>query len=241
MGRVGNQSDQMRDGPMLVIETSGRACAAGVFSGAGELSRCVVEMGRGHADAIVDLCSDALREASRDWRDLRSVAVCVGPGSFTGIRAGVAAARGFSLALGIPAVGVSALDAMALAAPGTDVRVVVARDARRGQVYARAFDSGVALGDPVIDSTEAIAAGLTGELTVIGSGAPPLVEALTAAGRDARIGTRGGAALLIDAPDVAHVAEIARLAGDALPPEPLYLRSADAKPAAPSPALEVPA
>ena len=79
-----------------------------------------------------------------------------------------------------------------------------------------------------------------GEAVGIGSGAPLLVEALRTAGRPARIGTRDGTPLLDAQPDIAAVAACAALSGGALPPEPLYLRGADAKPSPPSPALAEP-
>jgi tRNA threonylcarbamoyl adenosine modification protein YeaZ len=157
--------------------------------------------------------------------------VTVGPGSFTGVRVGIAAARGLALALAIPAVGVGSL--AALAAPlvrtedsGTAVAVL---DAKRGELFAFACD--IASGDVVVPARAASPAMLAeelaaavGPLVLTGAGAPLLAPAL--ARSDVRVA--GGA----EFPDIADVARLGAAAESDRPPVPLYARGADAKPQA---------
>src|SRR5690606_28081274 len=100
---------------ILAIDTVAELCAACVFDAetVGELGRAVLEVGKGHAEHIMAVVEEALKAASLEYAGLGALAVSVGPGSFTGVRVGVAAARGFALALKIPAIGVTALEALA--------------------------------------------------------------------------------------------------------------------------------
>ncbi len=158
------------------------------------------------------------------------MAVTTGPGSFTGVRIGVAAARGLALALDIPAVGVGSLDALAF--PVTRSReagtVVAALDAKRGEVYALAKHLGS--GETLIGATairiDALAARLGSvplPLVLIGAGAPIVAAALA-----------GGDAEIVATPQSPDIEDVARLAlrAEPSPPAPLYAREADAKPQA---------
>ena len=170
--------------------------------------------------ALVD---DALAQAGRTLADLSRIAVTVGPGSFTGIRVGVAAARGFALALGIEAVGVTTLSVLAAAhrqaESSSAANVVAVMDARRGEVYAQVFGpDGSALTEPA-ELAIAEAGLLPGRFAadVTGSGAPLLSGEAEGSG-----------------PDHFPVALVARLGADLAPgaarPKPLYLRAPDARP-----------
>ncbi len=198
---------------LLAIDTSARLCAASVWdTDAGERARHVLDLGKGHAEHLMGAVETALREAGCGFADLGAVAVSVGPGSFTGVRVGVAAARGLALALGIPAVGVSTLEALAhearAAHPG---RPVIARiEAGRGQAYLAGFSSdGEATFGPV-------ALDLTAAAEIVGKDGE---EAVIATGTTADIATyaRIGADRLVAGGTVER-------------PKPLYLRDADAKP-----------
>ena len=222
---------------ILAMDTSGPVCAAGLFDGSVEIARRTPELGRGHAERIVDLCAEMLGDAGAAWSDLGLVVVTVGPGSFTGVRAGVAAARGLALSLDVPARGVSTLESMGGPDAPPASSYMVALDARRGEVYAQPFaPTGEPLAGPALLPPERAARLLPeGAVEVVGSGASAVVEAAAAMNRPVRIGSREGVPHTAAQPDIRDVALAALRAGkDAAPPEPLYLRSADAK-AAPSP------
>lgn len=181
-------------------------------------------IGKGHAERLLSTIEAVLAEAGLGYGDLGRIGVTVGPGSFTGIRVGLAAARGFGLALGVPVVGVGTLDALA-ASTGPGSPLLVALDARRGEVYARLFD---AEGRPVgaaFAAPAAVAADLlpAGPVRLAGSGAR-LVAAEIGDGR---------ATIVSEAP-VAPIGAVAALAARldpvADPPKPLYVRPPDAKP-----------
>ncbi len=198
---------------LLAIDTAADLCAACVFDAqAGERGRCVLDLGKGHAEHLMAVIGTALAEAGSTYTDLDAIAVSVGPGSFTGVRVGVAAARGLALALNIPAIGITTLAALARGArddnPGRAVAASI--DAGRGQSYLATFSA-------------------AGELTF-----GPAALAVEAA--DARIRDMGEETL-IAAARTADIAIYARLGAERLAtggkpdrPKPLYLRDADARP-----------
>lgn len=94
----------------------------------------------GHATRLLPLASSLLLQAGLAWKELERIAVGVGPGTFTGLRIGIATARGLSQSLGIPLVGVSSLRALARGDIEEDTGVLAVIDARRGEVFAAAYD-----------------------------------------------------------------------------------------------------
>ncbi len=105
-------------------------------------------MAKGQAERLMPLLEDVLATAGKTWRDLDALAVGTGPGNFTGVRISVAAARGLALGLGIPAIGVTTLEAKAHGLPHP---LVVAEDARRDAFYVQTFgpDSPARLSDTI--------------------------------------------------------------------------------------------
>ena len=191
-------------------------------------------MERGHAEALIPLIERVMSGVDGGFSAIGRVAVTVGPGSFTGLRVGIAAARAIALSWSIPAVGVSTLAALAAPLileekPGT---VVVAVDARHGHVFLAAFEAdGRILMLPRFAAKEdAIAAIGQGPLRLAGSGAPILAIEAWSRGIEAEIiGDR-------IVPDITYVARLGLLADPATsPPRPLYLKAPDAKPPAPAP------
>jgi tRNA threonylcarbamoyladenosine biosynthesis protein TsaB len=188
-------------------------------------------MDRGHAERLFAMIADALSEAGLTVGSMDRIAVTVGPGSFTGIRVALAAARGLALATGRPVVGVGTLEALRASCPEPpDGPVLAAIDARRGEVYAALFDrDGDVLEAPFVDDAEGVLA-RTGDraAVVIGSGAPILAHAAAVSGR------RVPPVVPLAGPDPLAVARLgaSRPIPDR-PPGPVYLRAPDAKPQAP--------
>ena len=139
-------------------------------------------MEKGQAERLMPMLEEVLAEGGIDWRDLKALAVGTGPGNFTGVRIAVAAARGLSLGLGIPAVGVTRLEALAYGLPRP---LTVIEDARRGEVYVQLFTAGGAgpahLATRIVAATAATGSG-AGEGAL--SAAMPLVEAIARIGAD---------------------------------------------------------
>jgi tRNA threonylcarbamoyl adenosine modification protein YeaZ len=207
----------MADPLILSFDTSGPHCAVAVMRGEAVLAARVEAMAKGQAERLMPMIEAALAEAEVGVAEIDAIGVGVGPGNFTGIRISVAAARGLALALGVPAVGVSTLEALAL---GTGGCVLATVDARRGQVYAQVFVEGVADAAPVQAALEDVPT-VAGPCRVIGHEA----EAIAA-----RIGGVAAAPASPLADAIARIAA-ARMGQADLPrPAPLYLRAADAAP-----------
>jgi len=129
---------------ILAFDTSGPFVAAALLHGE-TLHARTEEMSRGQAERLMPMIEEVMAMASTTWTDLDAIGVGIGPGNFTGIRISVATARGLALALRIPAVGVSALEAIAHDRPG---ETTVAVDARADRLYRQTFRDGTALNDP---------------------------------------------------------------------------------------------
>lgn len=127
----------------LVFDTSADVCAAGLFRNGEPLAVESREMTRGHAEALVPLVLAVCAQSGVRLPDCERIGVTVGPGSFTGVRTGLAAARGFAAATGARAVGVSSLEAAAYAARAgaadAAARIVVLLETRRQDYYAQIF------------------------------------------------------------------------------------------------------
>jgi len=121
---------------ILAFDTSAAHCAAALLSADQVLSERLEPMHKGQAERLFPMLEEVLAEHGKLWSDLTAIGVCTGPGNFTGVRISVAAARGLSLSLGIPAVGVTKLEAMAYGTKGHTVSVL---DARRERAYVQAF------------------------------------------------------------------------------------------------------
>lgn len=125
---------------MLALESSAKAASAALFEDGKMLALSVETCGLTHSRTLLPMAEDLLRNTDRQVSDLDLVAVSHGPGSFTGLRIGMAEAKGLCWALQIPAVGVSTLEAMAFGGPVLDGQMLCcAMDARRGQVYNALF------------------------------------------------------------------------------------------------------
>jgi len=206
---------------ILAIECSTSACSAAVRGPAGLLAAERVS-GRGQAEAMVPLAGAALAASGLGWEDIGLIGVTVGPGSFTGLRIGLAAARALSLARRIPVAGVTTADLLAFSLPGEARRgrpFLIAIDSRRDDLFVQYFSAD---GQPVGD----IAARLPEEALAPHPG--PLLVAGDAASHFE--GLRGDVEILSLLPDAAPLSELALRRwgeGRALPAQPLYLRPPD--------------
>lgn len=218
----------------LALDTANDRIAVALAGEGREVARVEI-LTRGHAERLFPLIDELLAEAGTEIDRVGRVAVNVGPGSFTGIRIAVAAARGLGLALGVPVIGI---DALRLIAASLDEPaggpVLAAVDARRGEVYAALYSpKGEVLEAPFAADADMVLARLGERAAVLaGSGAPLLAHQAAVSGRrvppiDAMTGTLPLA-----------LARLGALADPATaPPRPLYLRAPDAKPQPPVPGL----
>jgi tRNA threonylcarbamoyladenosine biosynthesis protein TsaB len=211
---------------ILALDTSLDACSVAIYD---RETRSMIAfesevIGKGHAERLMAMMSSVISSAGIAFSDIGRIGVTIGPGSFTGIRVGLATARGLSLASGIRVVGISTLDAIAREAPaGGPVLVVL--DARRGEVYAGLYDgSHTLISPPALLTLEAAATAATAaQASLFGSGAP-LVRAAQSPENLPILGLKAY-------PDIAHVAALTAVtAAQTEPPKPLYLRAPDAKP-----------
>jgi tRNA threonylcarbamoyladenosine biosynthesis protein TsaB len=219
---------------ILAIDTSMAACSAAILppGAAGPIQRFEA-MARGHAEQIFPMIEAVLAEAGCSYQALSRVAVTLGPGSFTGVRAGVAAARGLALAANLPMVGAGSLEIMArgavrrLAVNERRGGFAMLHDARRDEVYIQRFTAdGEAMTKPDVLGIAAALAALPAELTlIVGSGAPAVAAQAESKGRSLRACL---ADLLPEAGDLALLA--VHREPSASPPAPVYLRAPDAKP-----------
>ena len=216
---------------ILAIDTALDACAAGVLdTGAGKLiARESQAMKRGHAEALMPLIARVIKESGITFATLDRIAVTTGPGSFTGLRVGLSAARGIALAANKPVVGLTTLTAYAAPVVGQNAEqpVLSAIDARHDQVYFQVVsgDGGSLIQPRVAPIGEALGASRFGAPHLIGNAAGILAGRWPA---DAPPPFRVDAQ---PAPDITWVAWLgAAVSPDTAPARPFYLRAPDAKP-----------
>lgn len=204
---------------VLAFDCCFESCSVALFDGGRIIASAFEPMQRGQAERLPSMTAEVLAAAGQDAKISR-VAVTVGPGSFTGVRIGLSFARAFALARGVPCIGMSSLEVVALAEGADGVRAAVFPAAQG--VYGAAYKNGEALIPPSLLSADDFIAALPDETMTIGG---PAAAAMVAA-----LGERAFASgtLLPDARDLARLA-FSRAPGDA-PPQPLYLRAPDIRP-----------
>jgi tRNA threonylcarbamoyladenosine biosynthesis protein TsaB len=201
---------------ILAFDTSAAHCAVALVSGDQIIAECYQLMVKGQAERLMPECEQVLAAGGYAWTDLDAIAVGIGPGNFTGIRIGVSAARGLALSLGVPAIGVSALEALAY---GQSPKITLATiDARQDKIYAQVFNSPTETPPVLVDLDSlsdvpkgAVCIGhLSGEIAAKIDGVPvsPAINIARAIGQIART----------------------RIGTTQPRPAPLYIRSPDAAP-----------
>jgi tRNA threonylcarbamoyl adenosine modification protein YeaZ len=215
---------------VLAIDTALEACSAAVLdTEQGKVASESLPMVRGHAEALMPLIERVMKQADMAFAALDRIAVTTGPGSFTGLRVGIAAARGIALAAGKPAFGLTTLAAYAAPhiAEDAETGVVVAIDARHQHVYLQTFaPGGHVLAAPRIASVaDAVQAAANGPFRIVGTGAGMLAAAWP---------PHQPPPALVDerrAPDIVWVGRLGVAANESADgPRPLYLRAPDAQP-----------
>lgn len=203
---------------LLVIDTTGPWCAAGLVGPAGGWHEVGEPIGRGHAERLAPMVQALLNHAGIAPGALDRIGVATGPGSFAGTRVGVAFARGLALATGARALGISSLHAWARRAdPNGRWSVAAIHDARRGDLLWQVFTDGAPVSNIERGGAEDARAALSayGDVHMTGSGA--VLLGADPAHFPAEPPLRALAALTGEAPH------------DAPPPAPLYARAPDAK------------
>ena len=217
---------------VLAIDTALAVCSAAVLDTAygGIVARESLPMARGHAEALMPLIARVIEQSGIGFKALDRIAVTTGPGSFTGLRVGLSAARGIALAANKPVVGLTTLTAYAapIVSQNGEHPVISAIDARHDHVYLQVVSgNGSSLIRPrVVSIEEALGAARFGAPHLVGNAAKILADrwpaqALPPFKVDAQ-----------PAPDIAWVAWLgAAVSPNTAPARPFYLRAPDAKPA----------
>ena len=217
---------------ILAFECCFGACSASLRWQDGGRTHAVSRlevMERGHSERMVPMIAEILAEANLAIGDVDAFAVTIGPGSFTGVRTGIAVARGFALATGKPVHGTSSLHVMAAGLRQTypEGPIAIAISTRDGLVYFQTFDGANASPqiEPRLATPEAAVAAMAGIAHIIGGTGAGLIVA--AAGQIGQ--TLEQVSGRVDA-DAAVLARLAPGLPVLSPPHPLYLREPDAKP-----------
>jgi tRNA threonylcarbamoyl adenosine modification protein YeaZ len=216
---------------VLALDTALDACAAGVLDTERRdlVASETIPMTRGHAEALMPLIARVMDAAHLDFTEIDRIAVTVGPGSFTGVRVGIAAARGIALAAGKPAIGLTTLGAFTApyVASGFAGTVIPVIDARHGHVYMQVFGPGgrAAVPPRLAPLREAVEAARNRAPALITGSATDLIAAEWPADEPRPQLARAGA------PEIGWVARLGAAAQpDRALPKPLYLRPPDARP-----------
>ena len=213
---------------VLAFDTALAACTAGVWRDGTVMASQSVPTPQGHAEALMPMIEQVMAAANIDYADLDRIAVTVGPGSFTGLRVGIATARGLAMAAHKPVIGVSTTEVLAAAVPlherhdaaGAARRILSVVDSKRDDVFAQAFAvDGTANTEVLNVGYAALAETFVGHLIIVGDASTRALEAL------------GQNAVGSSAPSVCTVAQIALIASSRLidlrGPLPIYVRAPD--------------
>lgn len=213
-------------GTMLILafDTALQATRVAVWNDGKVLARADELSSRGQAERLMPMIESVMAEAKIDFAALDRIAATCGPGSFTGVRIGIAAARGLALAIGRVAIGVSTTAALAGAVSDDERQesdvVVAAIDSQRGDLFAQMFERGDGGLSPVVNVTREKLAAMIGDrkVVVVGDGTEAVVAVLSSA-------VRSRASSLCDPALVASIA--ATRPAEPAGPVPIYARAPD--------------
>ena len=227
---------------ILGFDTATTGCSAAVLIDGEIMARQWEEMEKGQAERLNPMIGEVMSQAGLNFDGLDGIGVTVGPGAFTGLRIGLAAARAIGLAVAAPVIGMTTFAALARAVPRSELSgraLVIAVNGKRRDVFAQTLDGqGNVLSEPgALDPATVPESLPPGPILIAGDGGPALVYALegcSEAGEGPEMRIRFSSAMA--PPDAAHVAALAAqalAAGESpllqAPPRPLYIRPPDAR------------
>jgi len=217
---------------ILAIDCATTGCSAGLWCAGKMVANQTMEMQRGQAEVLVPMMQRVLRDANVEAKDLTAIAVTNGPGAFTGLRIGLAAARGLALALDINCIGVTTLVAVVQAVPAKERAgnvILAAIESKRADIFVQVFDGDLKpLCEPQATGTEALVqlCAPYDNVVAVGDAVDRAQDMLS--GSTTKV--IPSAAPNLPLPE--HIAALAALRlgnENNQAPEPLYLRPPDAK------------
>ncbi|WP_455482104.1 tRNA (adenosine(37)-N6)-threonylcarbamoyltransferase complex dimerization subunit type 1 TsaB [Bartonella sp. B35(2025)] len=214
---------------ILAIDTASIYCAAALTHNKSVITRISERMNKGHAEKLIEYIAKITDHANITLDQIDRIAVNIGPGSFTGIRVGVSTARALALALKIPAVGVSALEALAAQTTNknTASAITAVIEAGRSMFYHQSFNEDLTpLSEPSLKTIENVIEDLPQQTRLIG----PAANIIELHIKNNKINKKIILdQILCEAADIISYAHLAVDKQPQNPPRPLYLRNADAK------------
>lgn len=199
---------------ILAMDCSHDSCSVAVVDDGKTLAARTVDMARGQAEALIPMIKETMKSAGKSFTDLTGIAVSTGPGSFTGVRVGLAAANGLAMAAGLPEAGVSVTEALAFKANFAE-RLCVVLETKRDDFYAQIFNGGKPETEPFV--TDGVILATLTDTVFAGNGVVRLIE------EQGDLPTLDIA--MPTAEDFARLAETKTF--ERKNPEPLYLRDAE--------------
>jgi tRNA threonylcarbamoyladenosine biosynthesis protein TsaB len=220
---------------ILAVDTATKTCAAAIVDNGEPVAEIIVDQGKTHTRILMKIISDMLSSAGMRTTDIDGLAVTIGPGSFTGLRIGLATVKGLALSRGKPIAGISTLDALAAPVSKRTGQICAMLDARRGEVYTALYRCGVSgliqEGPARAASPEQALAGISGPVLFVGDGALAYKDRILAELGDKACFAEPGQHM-IRASAVGKLGTELIIAGksfDAFTLVPLYLRRSDAE------------
>lgn len=205
---------------ILAFDTALGACSVGVWNAGCVIAQDSVAMTQGHAEALMPMIERVMAASQFSYADLDRIAVTVGPGSFTGLRVGIATARGLAMAADKPAIGITTTECLAASVENPTGRILSVIDSKRGDVFAQIFDSNLSPMTEIVNITDTELANFCGPqpLHIVGDAAvraeavlkSNIISLQTASHCDVRV-----------------VAMRAAVAVPSAGPEPVYVRPPD--------------
>ena len=219
---------------ILALDTSTAACSAALRQDGRTVSKCIDYIERGHAEVLMPMIEKMMKKTGHDPKAIELIAVTIGPGAFTGLRVGLATARGIALATGAPCIGLTSTETLAAALVKDELNesILAVIASKRTDIYSQAFRANtVPISEPSALALEKLSnyhrahCRTENYCTLVGDAqgivAPHLIEAGWK--------VRQSSTIFPDAEILAGLAEARWKPGASyLPPTPLYLRPADA-------------